>query len=346
MLTLTDYIRPLHPHIPTCLISHEAFERILTLTSYLPATLANRIFDFEIYLREGRTDLDLHFHTIDNSRQQLPQLSTYDHPIWKKIARFAELWNDPTSLLYQDTDDIWLAFDLDQSVLTMPIPSIFYCSVRKKRVDPAPIIRLLAEIFRTPEDIALLTDNLTRCLEQIPEQAQINEVGFGLLRFGNALRLQILNIAAREIPGYLETIGWHYSTEPLLPMLEQFAACDRLSLVIDVSTSIHPKIGLECFMDTYDWHSILDFLVEQGLCQADKRDALARPPWVKLCQMEQQVSLTRQGLSHVKVGYHPEQTSAPFEAKAYLSYYPGWDTMLNDSRDEETIHDHHVVEKM
>jgi hypothetical protein len=340
MLTLTDYMRPLRRYIPTEVISHEAFERMLALTTYFPATMANGIFDFEIYLQEDRTDLDLHFRATNESRQQLSLVSTYDHPIWQKVARFSALWDEPTSLLHQDTDDIWLAFDLDQpasAISSMPIPSIFYCSVRERRADPSPIIRLLAGIFRTSAEVALLTYNLARCLRQMPAQAQINEVGFGLLRAREAVRLQILQLSPREIPAYLNSIGWNYPVEPLLPVLDRLAVSDMLSLVIDVSTHIHPKIGLECFMNTYDWQTLLDFLVEQGLCQSAKRNFLVNRPWVKLCQMGQQVSLTRQGLSHIKVGYHPEQTSAPFEAKSYLSYYPGWSSPIANDTDEEMM---------
>ncbi|HLZ61376.1 MAG TPA: hypothetical protein VKR06_30890 [Ktedonosporobacter sp.] len=328
MLTLTDYTRTIQPHIPPGVISHEAFERVFTLTSHFPADLANRIFDFEIYLGKNQSDLALHFAATSESRRQLGQVSAFDDVAWEKIGRFSQLWCESMSLVQQHTDHVWLAFDLDQPVPEIPVPGFFYCAVSSQRQedDPASIIRFLASIFRDPAYIACLDDNLTRCLHSIPRHARINQVGFGLLRNHDAIRLQVIGITPQEIPAYLKAVGWAYSTAPLQSVIQHISSLDIVALVIDVSASIYPKIGLECFLNRHDvrWQTLLDHLVKQGLCLPDKRDFLAPYPATKVCQLGEQLSLTRQGLSHIKISYHPEQTTTQLEAKAYLAHQPIW----------------------
>ncbi|QBD77480.1 hypothetical protein EPA93_16375 [Ktedonosporobacter rubrisoli] len=341
MHTQAAYIQSLRQHIPSHIVSEEAFERIYALTSHFPASLADRLFDFEIYLRETRVDFAWQFRALDENWQLLSQVSSrFAHPIWQKISSFSSQWGDRTSLLHSDTDNIWLAFDLAEPGATMPVPSLFYCSisVMKPSPDPSTTIKLLASIFRSPEEADLLANSAARCIQSLPGQAQINQVGFGLLRNADALRLQIVNFSPQEIPVYLKTIGWNYATEPLLPFLEQFAIGDLLSLMIDVSTNMQAKISLECILEKQDsrWQMVLDYLIRRELCSPEKRDFLVHLPSVKLCQVDRRVSLTRQALSHIKVSYNPQQISAPFEAKAYLSYYPGWYLESADDNDGKT----------
>lgn len=337
MLTLTDYTQPLRPYIPPSVISDRAFDYMLTLTSHFPAALANRITDFEIYFQEDRSDFALQFPATDEGRQQLLQASMFDHPDWRKVVRFSSLWSDPASPLYQDIYHTWLSFDVNQPISDVPVPCVFYCGISADRkADPAPTILLMADIFNNPSDIALLTANLNHCLQHIPPQARINEVGFGLLRNRDCIRIQVLGIYPQEIPAYLEAVGWQYSTTPLQPLLDQLSILDRVALLIDVAASAHPRvharIGFESYLNRHDarWQTLLDYLVKQELCQPAQRDFVVHFPGIKACLMDQQLSLTQQRLSHIKIAYHPDQTLAPFEAKAYLTNLPDWLSITTD----------------
>ncbi|HLZ61375.1 MAG TPA: hypothetical protein VKR06_30885 [Ktedonosporobacter sp.] len=337
MLTLAEYTRPLRPHIPMHIASHEAFERVLALTSYFPAHIANNLFVIETHLHQDDQFVDAFVFFPEGQMPLLPvgasdpDHSWYAHPAWRKMYRFFSVWCDPTSLIYKKTDQAWLSFDLNQPVPDVPIPGIFYCSIHPDcsihpRTDLLPTVQLLSSIFNTPEESRLMTDTLMRCLEQMPAPAHLNHVGFGLNRSCGTIRLQIVDFPPQQIPAYLKAIGWRYSTAPLLPTLEQFSVANIPGLMFDISTHVHPKIGLECMLrghDTQRWQGVFGYLVEQGLCQPEKRDFLLPYPGTKLCQMGEQMSLTRQRLSHVKIGYHPEHIR-PFEAKAYLAYYPTW----------------------
>lgn len=330
MLTLADFTRPLRPHIPLPVVSHEAFERILTLTSRFPAALANHVFGLEVHLGESTPFVDVFLYFSEGQLSLLPESISERHwqdnyPEWQKVARLFSVWSDPASVLYRKTDHAWLCFDLEQPVPDVPIPDLFYCSISKKS-DPLLTLNVLTDIFAEPAAAALAADNLALCIRSIPEGAVLSQAGFGLSRACGTVRLQIIDFTPQQLPAYLRTIGWAYPTEPLQSVLDQFSLCDLLTVMIDVSTSIHPKIGIEGVLKSYDarWQTVLDDLVEQGLCQPGKRDFLTMYPEPKLCQMDSHISLTRQRLSHVKIGYHPEKPSAPLEAKAYLAYYPDW----------------------
>lgn len=341
MLVLEDYTRTLRPHIPLPVVSHKSFERILALTSYFPAALANNAFVIEVHLREDEPFADAFAFFPEGQLPLLPVGASehcwQHHPTWQKIYRFFSVWCEPTSLLHEKTDQAWLSFDLNHPVPDVPIPGVFYCSTHPES-DRLATIHLLADIFRTPGEMAVASEPLACCLQHIPEPARLNHVGFGLLRDCGIIRLQIVDFPPEKLLPYLEEVGWPYSTAPLQPILEQFAIGDLLSLMFDVSATIQPKIGLECMLRGYDnrWQQLLDYLVEQGLCQPEKRDFLTVYPGTKLCQMGEQVSLTRQRLSHIKIGYHPEHISAPFEAKAYLAYYPTWLLTADDESVDST----------
>jgi hypothetical protein len=329
MLTLADYTRTLRPYMPLSVVPHEAFERVLALTSHFPATLANNVFGLEVHLLEDQPFIDVFLYFPEGPLPLIPAGASdhlwQEHPTWQSFYRFFSVWREPTSLLYQKTDQAWLAFDLNQPLPDIPTPGLFYCSIAKD-IDPLPTTRLLTTLFRDPDEVALVADNLAHCLRHIPAGARLNQVGFGLLRSSGIVRLQIVKFSPAGIASYLKTIGWTYPLEPLQPMLDQLSSADLLTLMIDLSTKVHPKIGLEFVLNGHDsrWQTLLDALVDQGLCQPAKRDFLIPYPGIKMCRLDDEVSLTRQRLSHIKIGYHPEHPSAPFEAKAYLAYYPQW----------------------
>lgn len=347
MATLADYMQFLHADIPGDVIADEAFERVLDLTSHFSASLANRTFCLEIHLHEPTPfpDFSIHFPIRDLGRQQLLHLSSgEDHPsnqrhrdLWLQIAQFAALALDPASLLQQYTDHIWLEFDLDQPVSSGPVPALFYAGLQTSERIP-PILQAMAAIFYGPETSLTLMQSVTSAIELIPSHAQVNQVGFGLLRDQNVVRLQIMGMSPQNIPTYLEEVGWEYPIAPLLPMLERLSRCDLLALCIDIAARSLPKIGFECYLSRHDtrWQLLLDDLVARDLCYPAKRDFLVSCPGVKLYQRTEEISITQRRLSHLKIAYHPEQVASPFEAKAYLFYYPAWTTI--HTTDKQVFH--------
>ena len=170
-----------------------------------------------------------------------------------------------------------------------------------------------------------------------------------LSRSADALRLCIKNLRSVErIVEYLSGVGWPGSEAEVLGILEPIAhLVDYVCLDIDVGETVHRKIGLECYFDGIKqprteprWSLFLDSLVRDGLCTADKRDALlAFPgyvdenaegiPWPRALRRASQLfggrslSTFIRSLKHVKIVYQPGEG---LEAKAYLAVNHHWHT--------------------
>ncbi len=331
MFTLADYTRLLRPEIPRNIIADADFKRILDLTEHFSSTLANEIFCLEIRLLKNSTYADFILHLEAKSRAQLLSYSSSAHlsrqlsahPIWQKIHRFALAWNDPAHPVYNGTDHVWLEYDLDRPVSAVPVPDLFWC--QHNLAEPSSTILALADIFYGPVATAPLVENLTRCLQHMPQGALLNQIGFGLQRSCDAIRIHILGMAPQDIPHYLETIGWRFATAPLQPLLSPISRYNKWALAFDVATSIKPKVSFE-YMHAFDHRlqEILDDLVDQGLCDPVKRDFLTSFTGVFLQHLNYQVSVTSKLMGHIKLSYHPEQPLAPLEAKAYLFFLPSW----------------------
>ena len=103
-----------------------------------------------------------------------------------------------------------------------------------------------------------------------------------LSRGAEAVRLCINLRTVEGIVEYLAGVGWPGSEADVLGVLEPIAGLvDYVCLDIDVGETVHRKIGLECYFDGIKqprteprWGVFLDSLVRDGLCTADKRDAL------------------------------------------------------------------------
>nr|BBH87139.1 hypothetical protein KTC_18900 [Thermosporothrix sp. COM3] len=329
MGTLADYTQLLRADLPDTIISEEAFQRIQALTCHFPDALANRIFCFELHLREqGQyVDFSLHFSADADGQQQLlnhitPQLNK--DPVWQKLYHFASLWNDQNSFIHHGTNHVWLEFDLDRPASLLSTPGLFYC--QHCSIDQLTTIQALAEVFYGKAEQPRVQENLQRCLQAIPNGAHVNQVGFGLLRNQGTIRLQVMRITPHDLPSYLEAVGWPGSTGELEPLLRLLPRFDMLTLLLDVSTEVQPKIGVECFFARYDKRlpATLSELTDRGLCNRAQHDFLIAFSGIKLYQLDYQISITHRFLSHIKFGYDPGRTANTLEAKAYLFYHPSW----------------------
>jgi hypothetical protein len=147
---------------------------------------------------------------------------------------------------------------------------------------------------------------------------------------------------------YLAGVGWPCNEADVLGVLEPIASLvDHVYLDIDVGETVHRKIGLECYFDGNKqprteprWGIFLDSLVRDGLCTAEKRDALlVYPgyvdenaegiPWPRALRRAshllggRSLSTFIRTLHHGKVVYQPGEG---LEAKAYLAVIHHWHT--------------------
>jgi hypothetical protein len=365
-----EYLRPIAASVPPELISPSAFSDIDCVGRALPATLAYNTFGFECRLAEMAPRAD--FVVLAGAscgRDSLAGLhptSTLParlmtEPIWRRVADFAVRWADPSSPLYHAVDNVWLEFDVDGAPPVIPIPSVFFSPQPSGQEGASGVayepnldgyittIETVIQLLSGNELAPRVLETLSDCFRALPSVEHVFQVGLMLSRGAEAVRLCIKNLRSVEgIVEYLSGVGWPGDEADVLGVLEPIAhLVDYVCLDIDVGESVLRKIGLECYFDGIKqprteprWGVFLDSLVRDGLCTADKRDALlAYPgyvdentegiPWPRVLRRAshllggRSLSTFIRSLHHVKVVYQPGER---LEAKAYLAVIHHWHT--------------------
>jgi hypothetical protein len=361
-----EYLPPVAAGISPCLISPSAFSAISSVARVLPSPLAYNTFGFECRLGEELPRADfLVLATAACGRDSLAGLhptstlptSLMADPVWRRVRDFSAYWAEPSSPLFHAVDNIWLEFDIDGPVPDLPIPSVFFglmtnvqtdatheSSVDKYRATVETAIRLLSGSESQPR----MLETLSRCFRALSSDEPVFQVGLMLSRGASAVRLCIRLRSVERIVEYLAEVGWPGDEAGLRNVLDPLArSVDRVLLDIDVGETVGAKIGLECYFDGNRqpgreprWDALLNSLVLQGLCTADKREALLAysgyvaqnapgVPWpgalVRTSQLLGGRSLSTfvRSLHHVKIVYRPGE---PLEAKAYLAGNHHWHT--------------------
>lgn len=365
-----EYLRPIAAGVSPELISPSACSDIESVAWVLPGTLGYNTFGFECRLGEELPRADfLVLATALNGRDSLAGLhptstlpaSLMVNPIWKRVEDFAVRWADTSSPLYHAADNVWLEFDVDGPAPDVPLPSVFFGlqpdgqdtagGVHKSNVSvyittAEKAIQLLSGSELTPR----MLETISGCFRALSPYEHVFQVGLMLSRGAEAVRLCIRLDSPERVMEYLARVGWPGSEVDLRGVLEPVARLvDHVCLDIDVSETVHPKIGLECCFEGNRqpkseprWAVFLDSLVQEGLCTAEKRDALlAYPgyidenaegvPWPGALRRASQLlggrslSTFVRSLHHVKVAYRPGE---PLEAKAYLAVNHHWHTSV------------------
>ena len=287
-------------------------------------------------------------------------------PIWRRVDNFAACWADPSSPLYRAVDNVWLEFDVEGAPPVIPIPSVFLGlkpsgqeGARGVAYEPnedgyittaEKAIGLLSGSKSSPRALETLSD----CFRALSSSEHVFQVGLMLSRGAEAVRLCIRLHSVERAVEYLVGVGWPCSEADVLGVLEPIAnLVDHVRLDIDVGETVHHKFGIECYFDGNKqprteprWGVLLDSLVRDGSCTADKRDALlAYPgyvdenaegiPWPRALRRASQLlggrvlSTFIRSLHWVKIVYQPGEE---LEAKAYLAVNHHWHTPRSSAR--------------
>jgi len=152
-----------------------------------------------------------------------------------------------------------------------------------------------------------------------------------------ALRINVSSLSPDQITFYLQKIGYPEPAQEIeILAMQLLDIVDDLRICLDVGAAIYPQVGLECsFRQQHGleplWFTLLDDLVERGLCTPEKREGLLNWPgeitpifsslsWSTLFTTEslfKPLNVLERGLSHIKMTYRPQH---PLKAKAYLGF--------------------------
>lgn len=350
----SNYLCKAEPYIAP-LISPEKFKDILSVAKHFPGNLTS-FLGFEIHLGDVRERADWAFAisgagddrvVFENLLKQGSFSELFmQRPEWKQIALFSEEWTNKDSLLKNKVKCFWLEFDMPEMQSDLIIPSVFFGPEKIPQdasSDPeaqfAWLVNDALPLLRGKRLPLKVKEQLLSCIEKIPKGASLFQVGTMLSRSTNDVRLYINKIHPERIIPYLTMLGWHDADDQLQNLIMDIGAkAERFVLSFDVTADgIGPRIGLECsfeenrYHEEPRWEPLFDYLVEQGMCLPEKRDALLRysgvehpddfsggvmKPLVSVSQHLDDIfsgSLVRY-ISHVKVVYIPGR---PLEAKAY-----------------------------
>lgn len=345
--TLADSIQVLVPNLSPTLVSVPSAQKLIDMARDLPP-IVNGLIELQLGADNFQADLSQHI-LIDNKEpdilmRHIINSGLSDIPIWLRVHEFCLQWQEQSSLIHGVVDGIGFEIDADACCSQPRLPSFF---LRLKKEGPSSDKKRSA----LEEGLQILLgkpgpfpwhDVLHRCFTF--NKSRLIYIGIMLARNTDALRVEFIPQSTESIIPLLKYIGWSWdesNLKALIDQLNQMGACINL-LHVDIASTALPKIGLSCLCGAGsnrkpDWSSLLDRLVEAGLCLPRKRDGVlawegfADPttsniPWpaniIAQSLLEPNLlSIFERDISHIKVAYQPEM---PLAAKAYLRFCHRW----------------------
>jgi hypothetical protein len=359
--SLQNFLPILYPSLNEKLVTLDELLQIESISKILPNISAVSGAGFECHLTNEsiNSDMSIAFsksnrHLVLDSFHSLPHLADRSD-LWKKVYKLIEKWTTKNSLVYENIEDIWLEFDIDDIASGMPEPSVFFSphpqnlSFTESTTNFAKyewIVKEVLELLINKSISNATKDCLIKCFNLLPEGGTIFQVGVMLPRLSEskAIRLCIQGIEISKVIKYLNSIGWFDPTEKLTSILnELMILTDFVAINISVESNVHPKIGIECYINEQansasKWKTFLNFILRKNLCTIDEIAGLME--WTgyveeKSCPEIWPESLSKTAkfihpnfrsaairvISHIKIVYQPMM---PSQAKAYLWFGHRW----------------------
>jgi len=340
-------------HLDVRLASAEVREDMRRIARTLPPVLG---FQFESRLGSAspRVDLLPRLLLSDGSCDALLGLGgaaptlppdVLQRPAWRALVELCREWRQPGGALHAGVMDVFLEYDLDEAAPQVPDPCVFVDFHREVRDSRALALRGLDLLLGQRMD-AGVRRRLEACYEAVPEGAGVYSVGVMFPRDSSNIRLCLSGASLPQWLSYLERIGYPAPLSEIPAALEALLPlADRISLDIDVGSTVGPKVGFELGIDSplgpsqARWALLLERLVEGGFALPGKVEAAQswmgymaqrqhpREAWPEGLRDAAQalngrgLSLFLRRLSHLKLVHQPGQ---PLEAKLYLETIHRW----------------------
>jgi hypothetical protein len=334
-VTLETILDPLETRLPPGLISAESFAHIKSLGRLLAIGITYGL-GFESRLADPSPDVDFILRPLAphglaiiadlNGRQSLPALPAQSHN-WQRLKDLCRSWATPGSPLHQSIFCLWIEFDSEQYSPAGVSPSLVFVQLQGSCCSPGLYESIAQAIHVSLKGSALpslLTENLLRCIELMPEKGIMSLFGLPIARPTDAFRVVVGELEPDQIPQYVASVGWKGRAKELESLIFSLGGyADRHSINFDLDEQGIGKVGIEFGIPqehapTSDprWEMILDFLVRQGWCRKEKRDGLlAWPKPLTFMSREAGPILLRRFISHVKLSL---DSRGRVEAKAYM----------------------------
>ncbi|HXL55705.1 MAG TPA: hypothetical protein VN958_05575 [Chitinophagaceae bacterium] len=234
------------------------------------------------------------------------------------ILNFSKAWHTAATFPFKTLINIWFEYDFDNIQKNNLKPSFFYAPA--KGTHPFAVLTtsetILQTISREPVSKETLI-HLLHCLNEVPENGWVSQIGRMFARGEESVRLFIQQIPRNGIRTYLDKIGYVYASEYELNLLLKncYEFSDHVDLDIDVIHITGDTIGLECSFNEME-HALdfLDHLFSNRFCTQQKYEALNR--YLRSLHLNNTKEFCP-FFSHFKIVYHPLK---PVRTKAYLGF--------------------------
>jgi hypothetical protein len=317
------------------LITAETFAHIKSLGRLLPAGITHGL-GFESHLSDPSPEVDFILRPLAphglaiiaglDAGQALPTFLASNHN-WQRLRDLCRGWATPGSLLHETTFCLWIEFDSEQLRQAVSSPSLVFVQLQRPSCSPELYESIVQAIHLSLNGCALsplITENFLRCIELMPEKGIMTLFGLPISRPTHALRVVIGEVEPDQIPEYISSVGRKGRAKELESLIFSLGGyADRHTINFDLEEHGIGKVGIEFGIPqeqapTSDprWEMILEFLVKQGWCRKEKRDALlAWPKPVTLTSGDSKPVLMGRFISHIKLSI---ETGLRVAAKAYV----------------------------
>jgi len=343
LLSVESYLRGLVPL--------DNLKEILSIARYFPGNITSFLgFECRLGTSDSRVDWAFAISSVERDRFVFANLLNNGYmpdqfmqqDAWRRINDFVNAWINPDSFLRHNINCFWLEFDMPECLPDVPVPSIFFGPGKPANGRASDlsnyewIINTALPILKGRRLKKTVEYKIRECLEALPENASLFQVGMMLSRSNDVIRLCVNHMNPEQIISYLNTIGWRDETGEFIRLMKELEdKADRFVLGFDVTEEgIGSRIGVELSFSSDDfpyatrWKRLLDYLVDKGWCLPEKREALLNYQDSEVFSggvMKPLTSASRclddlinskivRYINHVKIVYEPGER---VEAKAY-----------------------------
>jgi len=348
----SNYLSSSEPYILN-LVSKDNFKEILDIARLFPGNLTSFLgFECRLGTLDARADWAFAISGLNGDRFVLANLlnenylprKILDKNEWRQIKDFAKTWADPQSILNDKVQCFWIEFDMPEDSPDIPIPCIFFGPTKVPKGCSANnfnnyewLTKIALPLLRGEPLSRAVELNLKNCIEQMPKNTTLFQVGTLLSRATDGVRIYINKFQPKEVIPYLNSLGWFDETGEFTKLIKDIKnMADRFVVSFDVNQDgIGPRVGIELsfasktFQKETRWAKLLGYLVKKDLCLKVKRDALLNYPGSEeeftggvmepLKAASENLnnifsSIIVRYISHIKIVYQPGEL---LEAKAY-----------------------------
>jgi len=348
----SNYLNSSEPYISN-LVSKDNFSDILNIARLFPGNLTSFLgFECRLGNPDSRSDWAFAISGLNGDRfvfenlfnnGYLPgQLLVQDE--WRQIKQFAKAWADSDSILNDKVQCFWIEFDMPKDNPEVPVPCVFFGPTKVPKNSQVNdyknyewLTKVALPILRGQPLSIALEKNFRNCIEQMPKNSTLFQIGTLLSRSTDGIRVYVNKLQPKQVIPYLNSIGWFDETGEFSKLTKDIKDMgDRFVLSFDINEDgIGEKIGIELsytsktFQNETRWTKLLDYLVDKDLCLPEKRDALLNYQGSEEDYVDSNMEPLKAAsgnlnkiftstivryISHVKIVYQPGDI---LEAKAY-----------------------------